>query len=77
MRFVQRASRAKIAPAIRPRRTAMPTSTDTTAAATQPVEGALVGKRVQKYEIVRTIGRGGMGTVYEALNTAIGKRASR
>ncbi|WP_437966678.1 serine/threonine-protein kinase [Sorangium sp. So ce260] len=54
----------------------MPSSTDTTAAATQPVEGALVGKRVQKYEIVRTIGRGGMGTVYEAVNTAIGKRVA-
>ncbi|WP_437895938.1 serine/threonine-protein kinase [Sorangium sp. So ce124] len=54
----------------------MPSSTDTTAAATQPVEGALVGKRVQKYEIVRTIGRGGMGVVYEAVNTAIGKRVA-
>ncbi|WP_437277590.1 serine/threonine-protein kinase [Sorangium sp. So ce375] len=54
----------------------MPSSTDTTAAATQPVEGALVGKRVQKYEIVRTIGRGGMGTVYEAVNTVIGKRVA-
>ncbi|HTN82594.1 MAG TPA: serine/threonine-protein kinase [Sorangium sp.] len=54
----------------------MPSSTDTTAAATQPVEGALVGKRVQKYEIVRTIGRGGMGMVYEAVNTAIGKRVA-
>jgi serine/threonine-protein kinase len=31
---------------------------------------------VQKYEIVRVIGRGGMGTVYEALNTAIGKRVA-
>src|SRR5690349_20743526 len=56
--------------------TAMPSSTDTTAAATQPVEGALVGKRVQKYEIVRAIGRGGMGMVYEAVNTAIGKRVA-
>ncbi|WP_437546506.1 serine/threonine-protein kinase [Sorangium sp. So ce367] len=54
----------------------MPSSTDTTAAATQLVEGAYVGKRVQKYEIVRTIGRGGMGTVYEAVNTAIGKRVA-
>ncbi|KYF67773.1 serine/threonine-protein kinase [Sorangium cellulosum] len=54
----------------------MPSSTDTTAAATQPVEGSLVGKRVQKYEIVRVIGRGGMGMVYEAVNTAIGKRVA-
>jgi serine/threonine-protein kinase len=37
---------------------------------------SLVGKRVNKYEIVRVIGRGGMGTVYEALNTAIGKRVA-
>ncbi|AUX47856.1 protein kinase [Sorangium cellulosum] len=54
----------------------MPSSPDTTAAAPQPVEGPLVGKRVQKYEIVRTIGRGGMGMVYEAVNTAIGKRVA-
>ncbi|WP_437926407.1 serine/threonine-protein kinase [Sorangium sp. So ce291] len=54
----------------------MPSSTDTTAAATQPVEGALVGKRVHKYEIVRAIGRGGMGMVYEAVNTTIGKRVA-
>jgi serine/threonine protein kinase len=37
---------------------------------------ALVGKRINKYEIVRIIGQGGMGTVYEALNTAIGKRVA-
>jgi len=37
---------------------------------------ALVGKRVQKYDIVRIIGRGGMGTVYEAVNTDIGKRVA-
>src|SRR5262245_56049866 len=37
---------------------------------------ALVGQRVNKYEIVRIIGQGGMGTVYEALNTAIGKRVA-
>ncbi|WP_129354236.1 serine/threonine-protein kinase [Sorangium cellulosum] len=54
----------------------MPSSPDSTAAAPQPAEGSLVGKRVQKYEIVRTIGRGGMGTVYEAINTAIGKRVA-
>jgi serine/threonine-protein kinase len=41
-----------------------------------PVEETLVGRRVHKYEIVRVIGRGGMGTVYEALNTAIGKRVA-
>src|SRR5262249_53979558 len=41
-----------------------------------PPEDALVGTRVHKYDIVRVIGRGGMGTVYEALNTAIGKRVA-
>jgi serine/threonine protein kinase len=44
--------------------------------ASAPAPDALVGKRVDKYEIVRVIGRGGMGTVYEALNTAIGKRVA-
>src|SRR5580692_7770780 len=38
--------------------------------------GDMVGKRVHQYEIVRVIGRGGMGTVYEALNTTIGKRVA-
>ena len=41
-----------------------------------PASDTLVGKRVDKYEIVRVIGRGGMGTVYEALNTTIGKRVA-
>jgi serine/threonine-protein kinase len=36
----------------------------------------LVGRKVGKYEIVRVLGRGGMGTVYEALNTSIGKRVA-
>jgi len=44
--------------------------------ASAPVSDALVGKRVDKYEIVRVIGRGGMGTVYEALNTTINKRVA-
>ena len=35
-----------------------------------------MGRRIHKYEIVRVIGRGGMGTVYEALNTDIGKRVA-
>ena len=36
----------------------------------------LVGTRINKYDVVRIIGRGGMGTVYEAVNTAIGKRVA-
>lgn len=39
-------------------------------------EDSMVGRTVNKYEIVRFIGRGGMGTVYEALNTSIGKRVA-
>ncbi len=53
-----------------------PSSGSATAVASAPVSDALVGKRVDKYEIVRVIGRGGMGTVYEALNTTIGKRVA-
>jgi serine/threonine protein kinase len=41
-----------------------------------PAGASFVGRRVNKYEVVRVIGRGGMGTVYEALNTAIGKRVA-
>lgn len=43
---------------------------------TSRAEDVLVGTRVHKYDIVRVIGRGGMGTVYEAINTAIGKRVA-
>src|SRR3954454_12068640 len=46
------------------------------AATSEPASDSLVGQRVHKYDIVRVIGRGGMGTVYEALNTAIGKRVA-
>ena len=44
--------------------------------APSPSEDSMVGRTVNKYEIVRFIGRGGMGTVYEALNTSIGKRVA-
>ncbi len=37
---------------------------------------SFVGRRVGKYDIVRVIARGGMGTVYEAINTHIGKRVA-
>jgi serine/threonine-protein kinase len=39
-------------------------------------EDLLVGRTIGKYEVLRVIGRGGMGTVYEALNTSIGKRVA-
>jgi serine/threonine-protein kinase len=54
----------------------VPSPGSTTAVTSAPVADALVGTRVDKYEIVRVIGRGGMGTVYEALNTAINKRVA-
>jgi eukaryotic-like serine/threonine-protein kinase len=37
---------------------------------------SFVGRRVGKYEIVRVVARGGMGTVYEAINKDIGKRVA-
>jgi len=40
------------------------------------LDESLVGRMINKYEIVRVIGRGGMGSVYEALNTGIGKRVA-
>src|SRR5437879_3994537 len=49
---------------------------DTTDTAAPRVEESLVGRRVHKYDIIRTIGRGGMGMVYEAVNTGIGKRVA-
>ena len=36
----------------------------------------MLGRAVGKYELVRVIGRGGMGCVYEALNKSIGKRVA-
>ena len=36
----------------------------------------LVGRAIGKYTLARVIGRGGMGIVYEAVNTAIGKRVA-
>jgi serine/threonine-protein kinase len=46
------------------------------APAQQKLEESLVGRRVHKYDIVRSVGRGGMGMVFEAVNTAIGKRVA-
>src|SRR5690349_19564976 len=53
----------------------MSTSPDPTSAP-DTVEDTLIGRKVHKYDIVRVIGRGGMGMVYEALNTTIGKRVA-
>ncbi|MBW2453795.1 MAG: protein kinase [Deltaproteobacteria bacterium] len=40
-------------------------------------EGAhLLGQKIDKYQIVRLVGRGGMGRVYEAINTSINKRVA-
>jgi serine/threonine-protein kinase len=36
----------------------------------------LVGRVIDKYEIVRLLGQGGMGRVYEGLNRTIGKRVA-
>src|SRR5215510_2865379 len=36
----------------------------------------VVGRTIGKYLLTRVIGRGGMGVVYEAQNTAIGKRVA-
>ncbi len=44
----------------------IPTSAGTTA--------TLVGQRVGKYRVLREIGRGGMGAVYEAVHESIGQR---
>ena len=40
-----------------------------------PVE-SLIGTSIGTYRIVREVGRGGMGTVYEAVHETIGQRAA-
>jgi serine/threonine-protein kinase len=35
-----------------------------------------IGTRIGKYDVVRVIGRGGMGMVYEAVHASIGKRVA-
>jgi serine/threonine-protein kinase len=44
--------------------------------ASTQTDDSMVGRTVGKYEITRFIGRGGMGTVYEGVNTSIGKRVA-
>ncbi|RLB62145.1 MAG: serine/threonine protein kinase [Deltaproteobacteria bacterium] len=36
----------------------------------------LIGQKIDKYQIVQLVGRGGMGRVYEAINTSINKRVA-
>ncbi len=36
----------------------------------------LIGTRIGKYQVVRMVGKGGMGCVYEAVNTSIQKRVA-
>jgi serine/threonine protein kinase len=36
----------------------------------------VAGRAIGKYELVRLVGRGGMGNVYEAINPSIGKRVA-
>ena len=44
--------------------------------ATESRDDELVGRLVGKYTLSRVIGRGGMGIVFEAQNTVIGKRVA-
>lgn len=57
----------------------MPTTTNQSGRADDAREDTserLLGTRIGKYEIVRIVGKGGMGCVYEALNTTIQKRVA-
>jgi len=42
----------------------------------QPASDDLIGRVVDKYKLVRLIGVGGMGRVYEGAHTTIGKRVA-
>jgi serine/threonine protein kinase len=44
--------------------------------ASESRDEAFVGRDIGKYKLARVIGKGGMGVVYEAQNTAIGKRVA-
>ena len=42
----------------------------------RPASDARIGQRIGQYQIVREIGRGGMGVVYEAVHAVIGQRVA-
>ena len=54
----------------------MARSEDGNADVAESREDALLGRAIGKYTLTRVIGRGGMGIVFEAQNTTIGKRVA-
>jgi len=54
----------------------MPRSEGRSEDASESRDESFVGRTIGKYTLARVIGKGGMGVVYEALNTAIGKRVA-